>query len=152
MRNCVLILRGKTINMGFELELVAPDVLAHILNTPVADVDRLIARGVLQADANGKLPLMASLLEYTKHWGRLDANVRALLAGTTDDALISADELSEKLRLTKDEMWNFVSAGALHCDEARMFRLTNTLMDFIHILDETVLNQIRRGAEGSGTS
>ena len=80
------------------------------------------------------------------------ANVRALLAGTTDDALISADELSEKLRLTKDEMWNFVSAGALHCDEARMFRLTNTLMDFIHILDETVLNQIRRGAEGSGTS
>ena len=60
MRNCVLILRGKTINMGFESELVAPDVLAHILNTPVADVDRLIVRGILKRCHNGKLAIVAS--------------------------------------------------------------------------------------------
>jgi len=125
--------------MSIETEVVSADMLADIFNTPIADVQRLAAKGVFHADAEGKFLLKASILAYTRHWVKLFNNMQALLAGAKADALVSASELSEKLGLDEDELWAYVAAGALHCDEDRMFRLTNTLMAFMEILDETTM-------------
>ena len=127
-----------------ETKLTA-DALARALDVPIADIDRLAARNVFKADAAGQFPLKSSIMAYIRHWERLDANVRWALASANEHTLVSAEQLSETLGLTMDEIWALVAVGALHCGEARMFRLTNTLADFMDILGETVLSRSGEG-------